>query len=489
MDVTRTTLAQGAGRAHHHHGAPGTAHRHASSLGNHASGAELRAARIEDAEIKANESRERLQASLDVMCDPSARGDVLLDALGKRLGAVRFARDIGRSVAAHVDAQGVTLVTRCAFQADRIRRHRAAIVAAAQDLLAADAEPAIRIEVSPEHGGGDGEAHEHRGPLIGNRAAVTIGSAADSSASRPASPPISEQPHAQTTMPGRSESAAAAHGGRVGDSRGGGGSARSSGGGFGRPAAHGRLYELDAFVVGRANRVAHLAAVRVADGDPAIPALFLHGKSGVGKTHLLRGIAARVGKQVSRSAVRYVSADAFTTQFVTGIRKRDLAGFRARYRGVRVLCIDDIHLLKTRAATQEELVHTLDALELGGAQIVFASDEHPRAMQELSAALASRFMGGAVLEIEPPDRDLCRRLVARFAQARGFRLSDAALDVAEQQLSDTGAPCDADDTAAGESTQRVSAREIEGFVTQLHAAASVMPQLVDEDGSIGVAVL
>ncbi|HEX8878147.1 MAG TPA: DnaA/Hda family protein [Phycisphaerales bacterium] len=223
-------------------------------------------------------------------------------------------------------------------------------------------------------------------------------------------------------------------------------------------------HRLEDFIVGASNRLAYSAAVRLADGAQAdsISPLFLHAPCGMGKTHLLQGIAARFGEKHPGSSVRCLTAEAFTNEFIAALKGGSIEGFRRSYRRVALLCIDDVHFLSSKDATQTELLHTLDAIAHGGAKIVLASDEHPREIRKLSSALSSRFMSGAVLRIEEPDEALRRALSEQLARRRGLSLDESGVG------------------ALAAASWR-SVRELEGVLTQVIAAVRLLPELASLD--------
>jgi chromosomal replication initiator protein len=183
------------------------------------------------------------------------------------------------------------------------------------------------------------------------------------------------------------------------------------------------------YLVGKSNRLAHAAAVRVADADGYVAPLFLHGSCGMGKTHLLQATVQRYVANHPGSSVRYTTAEAFTNEFVAAIKANRVEAFRRSYRKVDLLAIDDVHFFSSKEATQAELLHTLDAVGLEGARIILASDEHPKEIRKLSDRLSSRFMAGIVVRIEAPDRELRERLVKHLAHRRGMILEDAAIGI------------------------------------------------------------
>jgi chromosomal replication initiator protein len=154
----------------------------------------------------------------------------------------------------------------------------------------------------------------------------------------------------------------------------------------------------------------------------------------VGKTHLLQGVvemrarltAGSTSGPAGRQKVRYVTGEEFTNEYITAVRGGKIDTFRAKMRQLDMLAIDDIHFLSNKTATQNEFLHTLDAIGLGGASILLASDEHPRQIGRFSASLTSRFLSGMVVRIERPEMPMRQELVRRMAADRDLELSDAA---------------------------------------------------------------
>jgi chromosomal replication initiator protein len=160
-------------------------------------------------------------------------------------------------------------------------------------------------------------------------------------------------------------------------------------------------------------------------------------------------------------------------EYVAAVREgsRGIERFRRAHRRVDLLLIDDVHFLASKAGTQQELLHTFDALGMIGARIVLASDEHPRHVKCFSDALVSRFMSGLVAGIDPPDRRLCEQIVRRLAARRGLELDDAAVQAIVARaasLPGAGAPA------------AMSVRDLEGLLTGVEALARL-----DHHGSAG----
>ena len=223
-----------------------------------------------------------------------------------------------------------------------------------------------------------------------------------------------------------------------------------------------RAYRLDDFVVGPSNRLAYNAAISLAceeDASVSVKLLVLHGPCGVGKTHLLRGLSQAYADRRGSGSVRTVTAESFTNEYVESVRTGKIDAFRARYRSIGLLCVDDVHFVAAKPGTQSELMHTLDQLGLRGSRVVLVSDEHPRLIKQLSAPLRSRFSSGAVVGIEPPGDELCRALTERFARERGMVFAGAAVDAI---VSRARAEVDG-------GSSEVGARELKGLVLQVEA--------------------
>jgi len=189
------------------------------------------------------------------------------------------------------------------------------------------------------------------------------------------------------------------------------------------------LLTLDRFVVGDCNRVAYAAAREVAamPGRSFNP-LFIHGPCGLGKTHLLQGIVHEVRRKTAGARVLYITAEEFTNRYIMGIKTRSLDAFRHRFRGLDVLVIDDIHFLANKRATQEEFLHTFNAFDISGRQVVMASDCHPKLLSCIQENLISRFVSGMVAHLNPPDRTTRMHILSRKAQQAGHKFPADVLE-------------------------------------------------------------
>ncbi len=184
-----------------------------------------------------------------------------------------------------------------------------------------------------------------------------------------------------------------------------------------RPLGNGlnNRYTFDSFVVGKSNRFAHAAAVAVAEnpGHSYNP-LVLHSGGGLGKTHLLHAIAHHV--KAKGLQYLYVSAEQFTNDFVSALREGRVEEFRAKYRNIDVLLIDDIQFIAGKEHSRETFFHTFNDLHLASKQIVISSDALPRSLPLLEDRFLSRLEGGLRAEILPPDLETRMAILTKKAQ-------------------------------------------------------------------------
>lgn len=199
---------------------------------------------------------------------------------------------------------------------------------------------------------------------------------------------------------------------------------------------HGLRGDLDTFVVGPSNRLAHAAACRLVDAPTqAASPLVLHGGCGLGKTHLLQGICNGVRTRRPTLEWRYVSGEEFTNEFISAVKSGRIDLFRARFRSVDLLLIDDIHFLANKKATQAEFLHTFNAIYACGKAVVLSSDRHPRSISLLSEPLISRLVAGMVVEVEPPDFATRREILRRRVATMHCQIPDDVLDYLARGIS------------------------------------------------------
>jgi chromosomal replication initiator protein len=159
---------------------------------------------------------------------------------------------------------------------------------------------------------------------------------------------------------------------------------------------------------------------------------------------------------------RYVTAEGFTNEFIGALRQKKLEEFRARYRQLDLLAIDDVHFLAAKRATQDEFLHTFNAIANQGNQIILASDTHPRLVADLNEQLVSRFLAGMVVKIDTPDAALRLKILQRLVDRLGMNVSPEVLEYISSHV-------------------HGSVRELEGTLVKLGALAALESGLVTLD--------
>ncbi|HYK98890.1 MAG TPA: chromosomal replication initiator protein DnaA [Candidatus Acidoferrales bacterium] len=207
----------------------------------------------------------------------------------------------------------------------------------------------------------------------------------------------------------------------------------------GRETAVGQLlnarYTFSNFVVGSNNRLAHAAALSVAErpGHSYNP-LFIYGGSGLGKTHLMHAIGHAVIGRHPKKRVAYATSEKFTNEFINSIRGQKSEEFRERYRRIDVLLIDDIQFLTGKEGTQEEFFHTFNAIHEEGKQIVLSSDRPPKAIERLEDRLRSRFEWGLIADISTPDLETRIAILRAKAEVQNIPVPPPVIDFLAQRI-------------------------------------------------------
>src|SRR5579871_3726256 len=295
---------------------------------------------------------------------------------------------------------------------------------------------------------------------------LTLGGLTDAEAmNRTNGHPATDHPATDRVVEGTAEAAGAGGGGAEDDtatasatSGSGSGSGRGNHRSAGSPATESALnprYTFDAFVIGASNRFAHAAALRVAE-TPArsYNPLFIHGESGLGKTHLLHAIGHYVRENFPTSHVRYVSTETFMNEFVDAIRTNGTTAFKRRYRDCDVLLVDDIQFMEGKEALQEEFFHTFNSLYEAGKQIVLSSDRLPRSIATLEDRLRSRFEWGLITDVQPPELETRLAILRKKADGEIMPIPGEVLELIATHVRD-------------------NIRELEGALIRVSAYASL----------------
>lgn len=184
---------------------------------------------------------------------------------------------------------------------------------------------------------------------------------------------------------------------------------------------------LDTFVVGVCNHVAFRAGIEVVRGpQAAYNPLFIYAESGLGKTHLIQGLTRAYVRNGIRE-VRYMSCEEFTNRFIDALKSQGLERFRERFRPLKALILDDVHVLENKVRTQTELLHTLDELASRGSQVILAGNKRPQAIENLQKPLRNRLASGLVCRLAPPDYPTRLAILEQEARRANAQLPEAVL--------------------------------------------------------------
>ena len=215
-------------------------------------------------------------------------------------------------------------------------------------------------------------------------------------------------------------------------------------------------YTFDRFVVGPSNKFAHAAAVAVAENPgKAYNPLFIYGNSGLGKTHLLLAIGEEIHARHPEKKIAYVKGDDFTNQMIQSVQSGTAEEFRQKYRNVDLFLVDDVQFIAGKQATQEEFFHTFNNIYEAGHQIVITSDRPPLEMSLLDDRLRTRFEGGLMADVQPPDIETRMAIIRNKAAQLGMILPDDVVEYIGENIT-------------------ANIRQIEGVVKRLTAYKEIL---------------
>jgi chromosomal replication initiator protein len=223
-------------------------------------------------------------------------------------------------------------------------------------------------------------------------------------------------------------------------------------------------YSFDSFVVGKSNELAYNAARTLAEGGPAgFNPLFLHGTTGLGKTHLMHAIGWGMRARNPNARVAYMSAEKFMVEFLGALRAKDTISFKQRLRSVDLLMIDDVQFIAGKDSTQEEFFHTMNEIISAGKRLVITADRSPQSLEGIQERILSRMAWGLVADINPADYELrLNILAAKVERMGGVEVESDVIDFLARRITS-------------------NVRELEGALNRVVAYATLVGKSIDLD--------
>lgn len=239
------------------------------------------------------------------------------------------------------------------------------------------------------------------------------------------------------------------------------------------PVYENEQFTFKTFIEGPSNRFAYRAAIAVAENPGGMyksdnslnyNPLFIYGKSGLGKTHILNAICCEIRKRFPEMKILYVRTEDFANEFINALAKKTVDEFRDKFRNIDILLIDDIQFIGGKDRTEEEFFHTFNALVENGKQIVLTSDRPPKEIKSLTERLCSRFEKGLLADIQSPEYETRCAIIKAKAKLIGFDIPNTVVDYVAERI-------------------KKNIRQLEGTTIKLHA----MSQLSGERINIALA--
>lgn len=197
-------------------------------------------------------------------------------------------------------------------------------------------------------------------------------------------------------------------------------------------------FNFDNFIVGSSNKLAHAAAYRVATAPlgTVYNPLFIYGKSGLGKTHLMLAIQNELKKRNKNLNIIYTTCENFMNEFINCIQNNNNVTFRDKYRNADALFIDDIQFIKNKVSTQVEFFHTFNDLINGNKQVVLTSDRPPKEIETLDERIRTRFESGLIADIQPPDIETRIAIINKKAKDHEIELTKQEINYIAEKIKD-----------------------------------------------------
>jgi len=247
-------------------------------------------------------------------------------------------------------------------------------------------------------------------------------------------------------------------------------------------------YTFDTFIVGRSNEFAYAACTAVAkdnndnNGSTYNP-LFIHGPSGLGKTHLMNAIANEMKKNNPNLNIIYVTGETFANELIDAIRmKRDTTIFHEKYRNADVLLVDDVQFIAGRESTQEEFFHTFNELYKEGKQIVLTSDKPPKDIKTLEERIRTRFESGLIADVSTPDYETRMAIIRRKAELLNINIPDDVCEFIANRLKTNIRQLE------GAVKKMTALRHFAGNTPTMATAQSVIRDILNDDQPIPITV-
>jgi chromosomal replication initiator protein len=223
-------------------------------------------------------------------------------------------------------------------------------------------------------------------------------------------------------------------------------------------------YSFDSFIIGKSNELAYNAARTVAEGGPMpFNPLFLHGTTGLGKTHLMHAIGWELRQRKPDAKVAYMSAEKFMVEFLAALRAKDTISFKQRLRSVDLLMIDDVQFIAGKDSTQEEFFHTMNEIISAGKRLVITADRSPQNLEGIQDRILSRLAWGLVADINPADYELrLNILMSKVERMPGAKVGGDVIEFLARRITS-------------------NVRELEGALNRVVAYATLVGKAVDLD--------